>query len=129
MLVVDASVLAPAVADGGPDGHACRVRLRGETLAGPDLLRVETMSAIRTGSTRGHLTRTQAQHAVDDLIELPLVVYPTGPLLRRAWTLRNNLTSYDACYVALAEALDCTLLTADVRLANAPGTRCDIEVL
>ena len=129
MLVVDASVLAPAVADRGPDGAASRVRLRGETLAGPDLLRVETMSVIRSGATRGDLTRIQAQHAVDDLLDLPLVVYPTGPLLRRAWMLRNNLTACDACYVALAEALDCALLTADVRLPNAPGTRCEIEVL
>ena len=87
------------------------------------------MSVIRSGATRGDLTRIQAQHAVDDLLDLPLVVYPTGPLLRRAWMLRNNLTAYDACYVALAEALDCALLTADVRLANAPGTRCEIEVL
>jgi predicted nucleic acid-binding protein len=50
-------------------------------------------------------------------------------LLRRAWQLRDNFTAHDACYVALAEALDCTLLTADTRLANAPGTRCTFESL
>jgi predicted nucleic acid-binding protein len=56
-------------------------------------------------------------------------VYPTGPLLRRSWQLRDNLTANDACYVALAETLGCGLLTVDVRLARAPGTRCLIEVI
>ena len=56
-------------------------------------------------------------------------VFPTAPLLHRAWELRDNVTSYDACYVALAEALDGVLLTADLRLAGAPGVRCAIEVV
>jgi len=128
VLVVDASVIAPAVADSGVSGDAIRHRLRGESLAGPDLLRVEAMSVIRRAAVNGSLTAGQARRAVDDLLAVPLVVYPTSPLLRRAWGLRNNLTSYDACYVALAEALGCGLLTADARLANAPGSRCPIEV-
>ena len=77
----------------------------------------------------GSLSAAQARRAVDDLLDIPLVVYPTTPLLRRAWSLRNNLTPYDACYVALAEALGCALLTADARLANAPGSRCSIELV
>ena len=64
-----------------------------------------------------------------DLIELPLQRAPHRPLLRRCWELRHNLTSYDACYVALAEALDVPLLTADERLAGAPGLRCTVELL
>jgi predicted nucleic acid-binding protein len=56
-------------------------------------------------------------------------VYPTSSLVRRVWELRNNLTAYDACYVALAEALGCTLLTADVKLSRAPGTRCPIDLI
>jgi predicted nucleic acid-binding protein len=129
VLVVDASVVAPAVADSGIDGDAVRRRLRGESLAGPDLLRIEAMSVIRRAAVNGSLSAAQARRAVDDLLDIPLVVYPTTPLLRRAWRLRNNLTPYDACYVALAEALGCTLLTADARLANAPGSRCPIEVI
>ena len=54
---------------------------------------------------------------------------PAAPLLRRVWELRGNVSAYDACYLALAEALDATLLTADARLAAAPGMRCRIEVM
>ena len=129
MFVVDASVIAPAVADGGPDGDAFRARLRGRTIAAPDLLRVEVLSVIRRFTLGGRLTVTQAGRAIDDLIDLPIRVHPSAPLLRRCWTLRGNVTAYDACYLALAEALGCPLLTADVRLANAPGTRCRIELL
>ena len=128
MLVVDASDVAPLVADGGPDGAALRERLRGERIAGPDLLRLEVMSVVRRQLLAGELDTRQASQAIDDLLELPLVVYPSSALLRRAWSLRDNVTPYDACYVALAEALDCTLLTADARLARAPGSRCGIEV-
>lgn len=129
MLVVDASVIAPAIADGGRDGDACRSRIKGQVLAAPDLLRLETMSVLRRQLANGSLSPEQGTNALDDLLNLPLVVYPTAPLLRRVWEVRDNVTAYDACYVALAEALDCTLLTADIRLANAPGTRCQVEAL
>lgn len=128
MLVVDASVLAPAIIDAGTDGAAIRARLRGETIAGPDLLRIEVLGVIRKGVIAGSLTTKQADAAVDDLLDLPVSVFPSAPLLRRAWALRDNVTAYDACYVALAEALDCPLLTGDSRLANAPGTTCTVEL-
>ncbi|HEV2069489.1 MAG TPA: type II toxin-antitoxin system VapC family toxin [Acidimicrobiales bacterium] len=127
MLVVDASVIAPAVAGAGADGAAFRQRLRGEMIAVPDLLGVEVVSVLRRQVAASLITPAQASAALDDLLDLPLSVFPTGPLLRRAWQLRENLTAYDACYVALAEALDCTLLTADARLTNAPGARCSFE--
>jgi predicted nucleic acid-binding protein len=129
VLVVDASVLAPAVADGGSDGDTFRDRLRGEAVAGPDLLRIEVISAIRRQTANAVLTVGQANQAIEDLLALPLAVYPTAPPLDRVWALRNNVTAYDACYAVLAEALGCPLLTADLRLANATGVRCDIEVL
>ncbi len=93
----------------------------------PDLLGVEVVSVLRRQVAASLITPAQASAALDDLLDLPLSVFPTGPLLRRAWQLRENLTAYDACYVALAEALDCTLLTADARLTNAPGARCSFE--
>jgi predicted nucleic acid-binding protein len=127
VLVADASVIAPAVADAGADGTAFRHRLRGETIAAPDLLRVEVVSVLRRQVAASLITPAQASAALDDLLDLPLSVFPTTQLLRRAWQLRDNLTAYEACYVALAEALDCTLLTADTRLNNAPGTRCTFE--
>lgn len=129
MLVVDASVIAPAVADGGPDGEACRARIKGESLAAPDLLRIEAISVIRRQLANGALTPAQANNAIEDLLNVPIVVYPTAPLLRRAWELRDNATAYDACYVALAEALGCALATADQRLANAPGARCHFDIV
>lgn len=129
MLVVDASVLAPVVADGGSDGQRFRERVRGETLLGPDLLRVEVASVLRRHVGNGNLTLQQANAAIDDLLVFPITVYPTAPLLRRVWELHPNVTAYDACYVALAEATGLPLLTADRRLAGAPGPRCAIDVL
>lgn len=129
MLVVDASVLAPAIVDAGTGGVAIRARLRGETIAGPDLLRIEVLAVIRKRRIDGSLTVDQADGAVNDLLDLPMAVFPAAPLLRRAWELRDNLTAYDASYIALAEALDCPLLTADARLANAPGNNCTVELI
>lgn len=129
MVVVDASVLAPVVADAGSDGQRFRERLRDETLVGPDLLRVEVASVLRRHSSNGALSQPQADAAIDDLLAFPITVYPTAAFLRRVWELRTNVTAYDACYVALAEAVGCPLLTADRRLANAPGLRCTVEIL
>lgn len=129
MLVVDASVLAPVVADDGPDGRRLRNRLRSEAVAGPDLLRIEVTSVVRRHAHEGRLTRDQAAAAIHDVLDFPVRVFPTAPLLPRVWDLRDNLSAYDACYVALAEALDTSLLTADRRLANAPSIRCPVEVI
>jgi predicted nucleic acid-binding protein len=129
VLVVDASILAPVVADDGPDGHRFRGRLRGEAIAGPDLLRIEVISVVRRQLRSGQLTGDQAAAAIQDVLDVPVRVFPTAPLLLRVWDLRDNLSAYDACHVALAEALDALLLTADRRLASAPGIRCPIELI
>ncbi|MGB3410775.1 MAG: type II toxin-antitoxin system VapC family toxin [Microthrixaceae bacterium] len=129
MLVVDASVLAPVVADAGSDGQRFRERLRGETVVGPDLLRVEVASVLRRHAGNGSLTQPQADAAIDDLLAFPITVYPAAPLLSRIWELRPNVTVYGGSYVALAEALEIPLLTADRRLANAPGLRCAFELV
>jgi predicted nucleic acid-binding protein len=65
---------------------------------------------------------------VDDLLALPVDRFPTRPLMIRAYELRANVTAYDAAYIALAEGLACTLLTADGRLARTPGIRCQVDV-
>lgn len=129
MLVVDASVLAPALADDGPDGDVARARMRGHALAAPELIDLETLSVIRRQLQIGGLDARRAELARSDLVELPLKRAPHAPLLARCWELRDNLTVYDAAYVALAELLDVVLLTADVRLSNAPGVRCELDVL
>ncbi|HEY3926118.1 MAG TPA: type II toxin-antitoxin system VapC family toxin [Acidothermaceae bacterium] len=127
MLVVDASVLVVALADDGPDGDQARVRLRGEQLAAPALLDVEVASVLRRQVRLGAVASRRAELALADLAAAPVARAPHQPLLGRCWELRDNLTIYDATYVALAEALGVDLLTGDVRLANATGPRCHIE--
>lgn len=129
MLVVDASVLVPALADDGPDGDAARARLRDQRLAAPELIDLETASVIRRGLLFGGLDDRRAALALADLADLPLRRAPHRPLLARCWELRENLTPYDAAYVALAEALGAPLVTADAWLAGAPGPRCPVELL
>lgn len=71
----------------------------------------------------------RAQQALSDLADLPISRYPHDLFLFRIWQLRQNLTAYDAAYVALAEALSAPLLTRDARLASAPGHRARVELL
>ena len=85
--------------------------------------------SIRRQCRSGDIDDSQATRALDDLIDLPLIVYATASLLRHAWVLLDNVSPYDACYVALAEMLDCTLLTADARLSGSPAVTCAVEVL
>lgn len=129
MLVVDASVLATALADDAVDGDRARSRLRGESLAAPDLVDLEVTSVLRGRLAGGHLDLRRAELAVADLLALPVERVPSVRLVPRCWGLRDDLTVYDAAYVALAEALGAPLLTADRRLAKAAGPRCSIEVL
>ncbi|MGH8997473.1 MAG: type II toxin-antitoxin system VapC family toxin [Acidimicrobiales bacterium] len=117
------------LADAGDDGKRFRNRFHGEWIAGPDLLRIEVTVVLRRHANTGQLTAEQADAAISDLLAFPITVFPTAPLLQRVWELRPNLTPYDACYVALAEAVDSLLITADRRLASAPGPRCQIETL
>jgi predicted nucleic acid-binding protein len=129
VIVVDASVAATALLDDHADGGAVRARLRGADLGAPELVDLEVLSVIRRLLAAGQVTETRAAQAVSDLRALPIARAPHRPLLRRCWELRNNLSAYDASYVALAEALDSTLVTGDARLAQAPGLTCDIELL
>jgi predicted nucleic acid-binding protein len=129
VIVVDASVLATALGDDGPDGDRARARLRGERLSAPQLVDLEVTSVLRRQVQGGEVDTRRAALALADLAAMPLRRAPHRPLLARCWELRDNLTIYDASYVALAEALDITLLTGDGRLARAPGPRCRVEML
>lgn len=101
--------------------------MRGEILVAPDLMRIEVLSVLRVHAAAAALTPDRAEQAAADLFALPVEVFTTEALLPRIWELRHNVTPYDACYVALAEALGCTLLSADRRLGRAPGLRSAIE--
>jgi predicted nucleic acid-binding protein len=130
LIVVDASVLANAIGDDAEDGRRARTELRavGE-LAVPDLVDVETTAVLRKRWIAGDLSDERFATAIDDLQNLDIQRYPTLPLVRRAYELRANVSSYDAAYVALAEALNCELLTADRKLSNATDPRCPIQLL
>jgi predicted nucleic acid-binding protein len=129
VLVVDASVLVVALADDGPDGDRARIRLRGQQIVLPELADLEVLSVLRRQVRTGTIDSRRAGLALEDLAAMPARRAPHLALLGRCWELRDNLTVYDAAYVALAEAIQATLLTGDQRLAGASGPRCDIEVL
>lgn len=129
VIVVDASVLAVALIDDGRDGDAARRRLGGEQLSAPALVDPEVVSTWRGLVRGGNLDVARVVGALVDLRELPLRRVDHRPLLGRCGELRDNVTGYDAMYVALAEALDVTLLTGDRRISRAPGLRCRVEVL
>ena len=129
MNVVDASVVFTVLADETDDGDRIRARLRGGGLTAPELVDVEVPAVLRRHVSAGLLSQERAEKALDDLGAMPIVRASHAPLLQRCWELRENVTPYDAVYVALAESLGVTLLTGDARLARAPGPRCEIEVL
>ncbi|MDQ6616429.1 MAG: type II toxin-antitoxin system VapC family toxin [Actinomycetota bacterium] len=128
--MVDASVLANVVGDDGIDGRRARNEIRGAgDVAAPDLVDVETVAVLRKRWVAGSISARRFLAAVRDLESIGLDRYPTLPFMRRAYELRANVTAYDAAYVALAEVVACELVTADRRLATAPGPRCAIRLL
>lgn len=129
VLVVDASCLFEVVAD-TPRAAAIAARLAMDPdQAAPHVIDVEVMGVIRGMLLRGRLDNTAASQAVADLRDWPGQRVGHRLLLDRAWELRESVRGWDAFYVALAEALDATLLTMDARLSRAHGPLCPIEVL
>jgi predicted nucleic acid-binding protein len=129
VIVVDASVVAPALADDDRDGDRARARLHGEHIVAPEVIDVEVLSVIRKGLSAGVLDERRAAMAIADLGRFPIDRVTHRALLSRAWELRSNVTAYDAMYVALAESLDVTLVTSDEPLSRAPSFRCEVEYL
>lgn len=129
MLVVDAGCLYEVVADTQP-ADLIRSRLAAdEDHAAPHIIDVEVVNVIRRHELLGLLDPTAALQAVADLHDWPGERYGHRGLLARVWELRHNVRGWDAFYVALAEALDATLLTIDKRLARAVGPACSIELI
>lgn len=123
-LVVDASVVAAALVDAGPDGTWAEELLATEALTAPHLLPVEVSSILRRAVLAGELAAEVAALAHADLLDLRVALHPYEPFATRVWELHPNLTPYDAWYVALAESLDARLATLDLRLTRATGPRC-----
>lgn len=126
-VVPDSSALLQAFAGRDPS-PALLSRLETAHLHAPHLLDVEFLSGLR-GLVRGKkLGADRAQDARNDLDDLVITRYSMTGLADRIWSLRDNVTAYDACYVALAEALDHPLVTSDARLARAAGHHAEVEV-
>ncbi len=129
MLVVDASCLYEVVV-GAKRSEPLRRLLSGDSdHAAPQIIDVEVLSVIRRDHRLGRLDPTEARQAVEDLHDWPGQRYGHRALLARAWELRETVRAWDAMYVALAEALDAPLVTADARLAGALGPECVITVV
>src|ERR1700677_3607735 len=106
-----------------------RLFAAGETLYAPYLIDIETAQVLRRYAAGGEIDGARGLAALNDLADFPLQRYPHDFLLPRVWDLRHNLTAYDAIYVALAEALDATLLTRDRRLAAASGHQARVQLV
>jgi predicted nucleic acid-binding protein len=128
-LVCDSSAVVALLLDDGAAGRAAARRMSGPMLAAPELLPFEVSNIIRRHELAELIGADQAAQAHADLLDLQVELWPYDLLAARAWQLRPNLTTYDACYVAVAELVNASLVTLDARLARAPGLRCRIEVL
>ena len=123
-IVIDASVIVAALVDTGRDGIWAESLIATETLVAPELVTVETTNILRRLELAKELSPLQSGLAQQDLMRLDIQLFPFHPFAERVWALRKNITSYDAWYVALAEALECSLATLDIKLKNAVGTKC-----
>ena len=130
MIVLDASAIVELLV-GTSRGRAIAVRIADPALSlhVPHLADVEVAQALRRYEREGDIEAHEAASAIDHLGQLDLERHSHEPLLRRVWALRENLTAYDAVYVALAEALDTKVLTCDGRLARAPGLARRVELV
>ena len=125
MIVVDASAALLALLN---DGEARRA-LSNDALVAPHLIDVEVTNALRRQVRTGVLEPAAAEECLATWQLLGLERVAVTHLLGRMWELRDNVTPYDAAYVAVAEELDLALLTGDARVANAPGPRCTTVVV
>jgi predicted nucleic acid-binding protein len=125
VIVVDASAAVSALLNAGP----ARQALADERVYAPHLIDPEVANALRRGVATSRIEPGDAWTALDRWRRLGMSRYGVFSLLERVWELRANLSAYDASYVALAESLNCALLTADARLGRTPGLRCPVTVV
>jgi predicted nucleic acid-binding protein len=105
-----------------------RIYSRHETLHAPHILDLEVAKVLRRLVREGTVSQRRGDQALQDLLALRITRYPHDILLRRIWQHRNNLTAYDAAYVALAERLGAPLLSRDARLSAASGHAAEVEL-
>lgn len=128
MIVVDSSAVLEALAGSDPAPGLIERLAEDGDLQAPHLIDTEILHALRRMCRRKEISFERAADTLGDLADLALTRYPHEPLSDRVWELRDNLTAYDATFVALAEALDVSLITCDAPLAAAPGHSAHIEL-
>ena len=128
MIVVDASVAVTALGGVGRRSQRALHRILREPALAPHLLDLEVVSAFRGMHRRGEMSDADVGRGLRHLARVRITRVDHTPLIERCWELQENLTPYDASYVALAEHTGATLLTSDVPLSRAPGIRCDVEL-
>lgn len=124
-VVIDSSVLVAALVDTGSDGSWAENIVEGNALYAPELAPVEVTNILRRLELAKKITTLEANGAHEDLMQLDIELFPFAPFADRIWELRPTVTSYDAWYVAVAEAVGFPLATLDERLAKAPGPKCE----
>lgn len=127
-VVVDASAFLERLV-AGRRGQAVEHAIGESQIVVPDHINVELLNALRGLTRSGQLTPQRAAEAVHDLVGAPLTRVGTTSLARRIWRRRENLSSYDAAYVALAQVLDCTLITGDGPLKRAVGDAVSVVLV
>jgi len=123
--VVDSSVLVAALVDTGPHGAWAETVLAGGSLYAPELARAEATNIFHRLERAKLITTPEASAARNDLMQLDIDLFPFEPFADRIWELRHNVTSYDAWYVALAEALKLPLATLNEPLSKSSGVTCE----
>lgn len=127
MIVVDSSAIVNVLASERRDSALAERIASDADLHAPHVIDLEVTQALRRLVATGELTIDRAFNARSSYADLAITRYPHGRLLDRIWELRDNLTAYDAAFVALGEALDTPVVTTDRRLASAPGHDAVIE--
>jgi len=130
VIVLDASAAVEWLLQ-TPTGARVEARIFSGTasLHAPHLIDIEVAQVLRRYAVSGTITASRGRDALQDLLDLALTRYPHDVLLPRVWELRDNLTAYDAAYVALAEALGAPLVTCDSKIASASRHRARVEVI
>jgi len=127
-VVVDSSVVVAALLDQGPVGSWAEALLLSDPLAGPHLLPAEVANILRRFVAAGSTSADVGALAHEDLLSLPIELFPYRPCAGRIWELRATVTAYDAWYVTLAEHLGAPLATLDARLSRASGPHCEFTL-
>jgi predicted nucleic acid-binding protein len=127
-VVTDAGVWVRALFDEGRGGPTSRRLVQEGVVDAPAHVDLEFLNAARRLVFAGRVTAEDAESGIRRFLQAPITRHSPDTFAWRIWALRDNVTAYDACYVALAETLASTLFTTDVRLFTATGVRCRVEV-